>query len=175
MGFVDWFKNASATFAGGAVAIGILAIPTYIWLPREFDDLRKSIDVTSHEAEQTKMFSEKSAELGDDIVDRLTSLITSIARMDAKPLDPASLILDPTGSVILAQSDADAERFMELLPRDVLAEIIGDGALPHFLFSTFDGNNWVFIDPKPFSEFNFAQQRAIEQSFERSNVSFGRD
>lgn len=40
----EWFKRASATFAGGAVAIGILAIPTFVWLPRELDGLSDRID-----------------------------------------------------------------------------------------------------------------------------------
>lgn len=51
------FSTASAVFAGGAVAIGVVPAPTLLWLPREFDDsdTRLSQVAASLEAVNTTM------------------------------------------------------------------------------------------------------------------------
>ena len=43
----EWFGRASATFVGGAVAIGLVAVPTFVWLPREFDGISDAIDANT--------------------------------------------------------------------------------------------------------------------------------
>ena len=51
----DWLKTATATFAGGAVAIALVAIPTFVWLPREFDEIKVEAVAARNEANLTRV------------------------------------------------------------------------------------------------------------------------
>lgn len=168
----DWMKTASATFAGGAVAIGLVAIPTYVWLPREFDDIRDQTELAVSEAAQAREASIQSRDIGAEVSDKIDTLIIAIASMDAEPVSSTSIALSANGLTFRGGSGAVSSQFAQLLPQDILVEIVDDGKISKFRYSSFNGQDWVFIDRASFSEFSFERQQAIETSFQRSNVSF---
>ena len=85
MQFPEWLKTASATFAGGAIAIGLVAIPTFVWLPREFDDLKTKVDAALVEAIVAKVAAEESRTASASTLEAIDDLVVSIAKMDSEP------------------------------------------------------------------------------------------
>ena len=168
----EWIRTASATFAGGAVAIGLVAIPTYVWLPREFDEIRQVSELAAGEATLAKSASLESRDKSTEVLSKIDGLVVAIASMDAEPVNSNAIVMTSNGLVVRGGNSGIDIQFTQLLPQDVLREIVEAGKLSRFRYTSFNGDEWVFIDRASFNEFTFERQRELETSFERSDVSF---
>jgi hypothetical protein len=88
----EWWKTASATFAGGVVAISLVAIPTFVFLPREFDALRTLSEASFEASEAAKNASIEARDSAVETVSKLDCLVIAIAQADAKPIVDERLI-----------------------------------------------------------------------------------
>lgn len=161
----DWLKTASATFAGGAVAISLIAIPTFIWLPREFDSISTRLDLAI----------DASAEARDrsgQVLEKLISMEIAIARMDAQRVLPQYFATLESTIRVTALAPDIARNFLQLLPADVLSSLHASDQIGLFLYSNFASQDWIFIERADFSSLESEVQRAIFESFERQNVIF---
>jgi hypothetical protein len=163
----EWWKTASATFAGGVVAISLVAIPTFVFLPREFDALRTLSEASFEASEAAKNASIETRDSAVETVSKLDSLVIAIAQADAKPI-----VDDMFGNSNL-MSSADAPNFFAThLPSDVVEVIVASGELSKFRYSDFNGQEWVFIETSSFNQFSSEYQKLIEDGFSRSSVFF---
>lgn len=182
MSVSEWFKSASATFAGGGVAIALVAIPTFIWLPREFDEIKMLATSASAEASLSRAASLESRDASTAALERIDSLVVSIARMDAEPIfgTPMTswdeLIAGSDGNVLgadqLAADGKNINLFSILFPPDVFEIIKASGTISNFKYSNFGGDDWVFVDQSSYSKFTLEQQKMIEDSLTRAKASF---
>ncbi|TVP74434.1 MAG: hypothetical protein EA339_00300 [Rhodobacteraceae bacterium] len=161
----EWFKTASATFAGGAVAIALVAIPTYVWLPREFDRLNNGI-ITATEA------SVEAKENTTKLLDEISEMKFSIARMDAKPINELFLLVVGDGVTANSIAPAYIANFIELLPNDLVLHLYDNNKLSDFHYSNFGQKDWVFVPRRSFSGISAQQQQQLIESFERGDVEF---
>jgi hypothetical protein len=171
MSIKDWFITASATFAGGAVAIALVAIPTFVWLPREFEDLYAQSTAARNESNLARIASEEARAASVSTLDKIDNLIIAIARMDAKPMLDF-LIEGENGTFQLSLGGEIDNKFSALLPPDVFDLIAASGEMDSFKYSNFAGDDWVFIDAAAFNQFSLDEQRAIEESLERTKARF---
>lgn len=162
---LEWLKTASATFAGGAVAIGILAVPTFVWLPREFDSVNTRL--ASVESLQQAALDSTLA-----VLDKLNAMEIAIARMDAEPV-LNTYFLSMNGRIQLSPvAPPQFRAFTEALPADTLRALIASDNTEIFLYSNFASQNWVFISGSDFSSLDFEVQQSIFESFGRRDVNF---
>ena len=133
MSMSDWFKSASATFAGGGVAIALVAIPTFIWLPREFDEIKELAMAASSAANESRIASQESKNASIEALERIEGLIISIARMDAEPISS----FFAGGALQLSSSQGQSIFLGGLIPKDVNALISGPEKMSDFLYSDF--------------------------------------
>jgi hypothetical protein len=161
----EWFKNASATFAGGAVAIALVAIPTYVWLPREFDRLNESISLAMEASIESRDNTSK-------LLTEISEMKFSIARMDAKPISEIFLLVVADGLTTNSIAPTYVTSFIELLPNDLVMHLYDSKKLSDFHYSNFGQKDWVFIPRRSFSGISAQQQQQLIDSFERSGVEF---
>ncbi|NYS25026.1 hypothetical protein HUK65_08470 [Rhodobacteraceae bacterium 2376] len=161
----DWLKTASATFAGGAVAIALVAIPTYVWLPREFDRLNDGISIAMDA-------SVEAAENTSKLLTEISEMKFSIARMDAKPINEAFLLIVADGITTNAIAPTYVTNFIELLPNDLVLHLYQSNKLSDFHYSSFGQKDWVFVPRRSFSGISAQEQQQVIESFERSGVEF---
>jgi hypothetical protein len=167
----DWFKTASATFVGGAIAIGLVAIPTFVWLPREFDDIKTKVDAALAEASVARVASEEAKSASLSTLQGLDGLVVSIAKMDSTPIfDPS--IKGYTGDVLFAGAGEKILKFNELFPPDVLEMIQASGLVASFEYSNFGGKDWVFVSKAQFNQFSSEDQSKIEEALSRYSTRF---
>lgn len=165
MDIKDWFKSASATFAGGAVAISLLAIPTFIWLPREFDAISTKLDMTLQVSTEARNNSQAA-------IEALESMKLSIAKMDSEQINELFISV-ASGEIVTHPLASNKLRdFTDLLPIDVLTRLISGKNVSLFSYSNFADRHWVFVDQSDFSKISAEDQRFIVDSFERSHVNF---
>ncbi|MCC5986296.1 MAG: hypothetical protein JJT95_01350 [Pararhodobacter sp.] len=161
----DWLKTASATFAGGAVALSLLAIPTFIWLPREFDRISTRLEIAVEASTEAR-------ELSNRILEKLNSMEFAIARMDAQPILPTYFASIDSTVQVTALAPEIARAFSQILPSDVLTSLHEANQIDLFFYSNFASQNWVFVNRTDFSTLEAELQRLIYESFERHNVRF---
>lgn len=170
----DWFKTASATFGGGALAIALVAIPTFVWLPREFDKIYVEASGAQDASKAAQAASEEAKIASDSTLAQIDGLVVSIARMDAKPVVDFSIKSD-SGAFQMSLGGGNAEIFNVLFPPDVAEIIKNSGKTSDFKYSNFGGGNWVFVDEASFNEFTLEEQKLIETSLERKSARFYKD
>ena len=151
---MDWIKTASATFAGGAVAIGLVAIPTYVWLPREFDRL-------GGEIAKAVMASEQASDNSSRVLEEITLMKVSIARMDAKPISEAFLTVVSNSVSANLIAPVHIANFIELLPNDIVMHLYESRKISDFHYSSFGQKDWVFVPRRSFSSISAQQQQQI--------------
>lgn len=167
----DWLKTATATFAGGAVAIALVAIPTFVWLPREFDEIKVEAVAARNEANLARIASQDAKATSSLTLERIDKLVVSIARMDAKAILGQTNIVG--GVEYLLNSNGEANEVLSVLfPPDVAEIIVKSGTLSNFKHSKFEGVDWIFVDKDVFNEFTLSDQKLIEDSLERINARF---
>jgi hypothetical protein len=166
----DWFKVASATFSGGAVAIALIAIPTFVWLPREFDEIQAG----TKRAEENSLIAAESgmvaAENSLAISERLESLVVAIARANAIPALKRDIPAEISGSYAFSAGAYVEPGFARLLPIDILGELVRSESIRAFYFSNFDGQDWVFVERSNYNTIPSELQQGIESSFELYDV-----
>ena len=144
----------------------MVAIPTFIWLPREFDEIRGIATLAKDEAVQARLFSEESRNASTSAGEKIDDLVIAIARMDAKPVD--ELILAADGITFSGKMNI----FGKLLPPDVFGVVMSSGRVSDFMYSDFGGDTWIFIKKSSYLEFDLEQQKMIEDALARSDVNF---
>jgi hypothetical protein len=167
----EWFRTASATFAGGAIAIALVAIPTYVWLPREFDDIRTKVDASLAESVLAKDAASASKVASETTLSGIEGLIVSIAKMDSKQV----FNLPIEGGMplpYLLTSKENTNKFNALFPPDVLEMIKASGKGADFKYSNFGGKDWVFLTRSKFNEFSSEEQKKIEDALGRYDTQF---
>ncbi|MEP1587848.1 MAG: hypothetical protein ABJR46_11415 [Tateyamaria sp.] len=162
----DWWKTASATFAGGAVAIGLVAVPTFVFLPREFDALEIVGQQALKSSEESRIASIEARDGVSELVTKFDSLIVEIARADAKVVVPGKESLFAGGFNEAFSAMAAA------IPHDVVGLIAASEFGSAFKYSNFNGNDWIFVDSSAFNQFSSEEQKLIREGFENSDFFF---
>lgn len=168
----DFWKTASATFAGGAVAIGLVAIPTYVWLPREFDEITGKLDALAAQMTVLEATSSLTSEASMDTVRSLAELISAIALANARPIGGERDDTFGNDPRLVALAYPHRDHFLSLLPVDIGQALVADGKLAAFRYSRFNNTDWVYSDTIDFNGLSSDLQSRIIQVFERQNVEF---
>ncbi|WP_296641675.1 hypothetical protein [Roseinatronobacter sp.] len=161
----EWLKRASATFVGGAVAVGLVAIPTFVWLPREFDAINTKLDASV-------MNSAEASQNSAAVVAALEAMRLSIARSDAEPVNPVFLTIVDGGLSVHDVAPDYIEKFVRLFPESLVMSLYQGNKLVNFSYSDFGEQEWVFIERANFLALQADEQRQIIEILERSGVQF---
>lgn len=165
------------TAAPFAVLIGLLAI----FVPREFDNLRMEINEASAAAEAGRIASvaAETASLAAQTsasatLSEFRALRSSIAEANARPVfcPVANKDAGWMGASPAMIGSAATQNFKEILPSDLFDDLCDTGLASAFMYSKFDGQDWVFVEQVQFNQLDSDLQEAIETSFERFNVNF---
>lgn len=160
MPWKDWIARASATFAGGVVAIGLVAVPTFVWLPREFDRLTTLMT-------EAKAAAEAAATTSTEAKGQLERLVQSTARASAKPLVSFGNIASaPVPNIEMIA------RFRRIVSADVASAVISSDAAAGVYLSGFDGRDWVFVEGESFNKLSAVLQENLKTSLTSNNVVF---
>lgn len=177
MGARDWFVQASATFAGGAVAIGLIAVPTYVWLPREFDQIHQQIgEVRAFSKSSSDMAAETIA-LSTETIESQRLLTQEIASWRAQPIGSLDIFLAQAGHIVpsgpmygwgSAGGIADlpymsADTFLGMLPADVGESLSERSLVGKFAYTEFAGAKWIFVGGSDYNSLTTEMQEAIEE------------
>lgn len=156
-----------------AVLIGVLAI----FVPREFDTLQSGIDeakAASVAAEvaaiSAKDYSVSSEIAANTTLQELRKLRNSIAEANAAPvfcLGELHALRFPVGN-----APNSGESLSKILPPDLFNDLCSSGVASSFLYSKFDGQDWVFVHQAEFNKLNSKLQEGLEESFARFEVNF---
>ncbi|MDZ7907138.1 MAG: hypothetical protein U5N10_02190 [Gemmobacter sp.] len=156
----DWLTQASATFAGGVVAIGLVAVPTFVWLPREFDRLSSLMN-------EAKAAAVMASTTSTDAKDQLDRLVQSTARAAAQPL--VSFVSYAPGPI---ENKKIVSAFKKIVSADVASAVISSDAAAGVYISGFDGREWVFVENDSFNKLSAELQKNLEASLTRNDVVF---
>jgi hypothetical protein len=168
----EWLKTASATFAGGAVAIGLVAIPTYVWLPREFDEIAGKLDSLGVQVASIEATSLQTSKAALDTVRALDNLVAAIALANARPVGGEADSVVANDPLLVALAYPQRDQFLGLLPVDVGQTLVADGKLAAFRYSRFNDTDWVYSTSSDFNGLSSDLQTKIIEAFERQNVIF---
>ncbi|MFC6641211.1 hypothetical protein [Sulfitobacter profundi] len=103
----DWISRATSVFTGMAVALSLLAIPTFFWLTRELDQVRQDIS--------------KNYSLADKNAVHATDVKLGLSEISLK-----------LGSLIEARDDASTQlRFARIMSGYLAANLVGNEELTH--------------------------------------------
>lgn len=140
------------------IMLAVVALPTGIisvWVPREIDNLRQSVDEAVAAATDAASHAKSAAETSMAVSDRIDSLVVSIASVEASTSHPNKM-------ATLASS----------LPVDVMKQLSENGIVTEFRYTHFDNAHFVFIPVATFNLLPSTLQASVEQSFKRYHVRF---
>lgn len=181
---MQWLAQASATFTGGAVALGLLAIPTYLWLPREFDALEERLDKQEARMGQilTAVTEARDASLtttdaATRTVESQEALVRELARARAVPIGAYDHIawsrkLNAMTSVVEHSSPPSKEVFLSFFPADVSKSITDRDLTSRFLYSDFVSAEWIFIEQTDFNELTSKEQDIVRAALVENGYLF---
>lgn len=175
MNVPEWFQRASATFVGGAVAIGVLAVPTFIWLPREFDDIRDALKEVSVAANNASTNAETAARNSETTVASQDALTLEIAKWQALPIGLYESLKTIGGEGFFgngSRSHMSGELFLSYFPADVKQNLQSTALLSEFSFADFVGQEWIFVAGPKFNELTAEDQRIIQERLIAAGIRF---
>lgn len=189
----DFWKTAAATFVGGATAVGLVAIPTFVWLPREFDELDAKISAAVEAAQAAEAASEATLDsieaaviASQDAGNRITRLSDAMSQHSAKPLLPARIVASSMAWSTLRNSSTSEDfyqayasaysiegtkLFLDSLPQDISTKLIDNDLLTSFSHSDFGDFDVFYVEPAQFGELTKAEQDIILENLERYDIN----
>lgn len=153
------------------MALALLAVPTFVWLPREFDIIGDNLETVEKSQIQSEGHINELLLGNERISQELLGLVKAIAQADAEPVGPTGkneLVSDQYMAVMYPKK----QDFLELLPVDIGEVLIEGGSLGRFLMSDFQGKKWIFILAEDFNALTSTVQEEIINSFDRQDVNF---
>lgn len=158
---MDWLKTFSATFVGGMTALALVGLPTYVFLPREFDHLEQKIAGVEQKLDMIQSAIGSSG--GSDVFSRLDTLVLAIARQSARPITASA-------EAMFAQFDPSVpDKFSSIVPADVMAAILAANGMG-WSYAEFGDIKYVFVSDAAFNVLTTEMQTGLAQAFELQGV-----
>lgn len=178
----DWIKTASATFAGGALAVSLVAIPTFIWLPSELADIKDGLDEARAASNTSAKNSSDALEASNAAVDSIEALTYNVALASAVPVGFAAGKDAFTGGMLESQPSRkplvhvnammSSEEFLANFPIDARNVLRPKVERYHYLYSQVGPTRWIFVTMPHFNELNSTTQSIVRQSLKSLNFKF---
>jgi hypothetical protein len=154
----------------------VLAVPTFIWLPREFDDIKTVLDEVSVAANDASKNAAAAAVNSEKTAQSQDALTLEIAKWQAVPIGlldniPASM---KEGFLVgnRSQSYMSGEAFLSYFPADVKQNVQDAALLSAFSYADFVGSEWIFVAEPKFNELTAEDQRIIQERLFSSGIRF---
>lgn len=147
MAFKQWFASASATFAGGAVAVGLVAIPSFVWFPREMDSLSARVDMSIEASNEAKDASITAATASIRTEQSQNALTLEFAKISSRPVGSFDNLAIMAGDlpINLQGGHITKEQFLSLFPVNVADSIEKRDLTSKFSYANVAGAEWIFI------------------------------
>ncbi|WP_299851593.1 hypothetical protein [uncultured Roseovarius sp.] len=146
----QWIKTASATFAGGAVALGLLAIPTYLWLPREFDRLDSRLIAVEENQKTIITQAQESLQISKSISESIEASLSDVDG-NKKMIGYLAASFDKEKSVLITL-------LRENLPTEMVNSWEAEGKFEFLGASMINGDGYLFIDKSMLGSFTLQEQ-----------------
>lgn len=149
----EWFSRATSTFFGMAVALGLLAVPTYNWLTRELDAQAARSD--SHD----ENFSTVLEKL--DVLEALGNEAKHASETSVRRTEVNQDMLALLAAGATHKPDFVANMISASLPIDASKEFFEEEKQNYFRAITMDGSEFLFLEKSKLKHFDLNERRLL--------------
>ena len=145
----DWFRQFSATVSGGVVVLGFLCTFLFIWLPREFDHINRTLADVEEISLAAASSSKQSAEFAERTNTDMEILIEEFTLASARPV-----------------SSADWVSIQRSLPADIFEQMKLVGMEKKLLTSRYGGTQVLYFERRAINQLSFVMKEGAQKSLE---------